>query len=217
MTLKEQIKILDNKIESNINQNKINRLNAEISAFSSGDLNKYEFLTGKDLECKPNALDKARFEFSPLVKAFSTGLDKNIQGYQEERVIKLLKDIRDSLAGNVIIPARPPRPNDDGDYDGNDNGNDNGNDDRDYNGNDDGDDDGDDRDDKKSFIDLSWINDLQLYKKIASEVFSRYNGNKDSFELFTRRTFIDNINNERVKNKIKITYLKQAVMKQVTK
>ena len=93
----------------------------------------------------------------------------------------MLKDIRDSLAGNVIIPVRPLRPNDDGD--------------------DNGSDDGDDRDDKKSFIDLSWINDLQLYKKIASEVFSRYNGDKDSFELFTLRTFIDNINNERVKNK----------------
>ena len=38
-------------------------------------------------------------------------------------------------------------------------------------------------------------------KKIASEVFSRYNGDKNSFELFTPRTFIDNINNERVKNK----------------
>ena len=38
-------------------------------------------------------------------------------------------------------------------------------------------------------------------KKIASEVFSRYNGDKDSFELFTLRTFIDNINNEHVKNK----------------
>ena len=55
--------------------------------------------------------------------------------------MKLLKDIRDGLAGNVIIPARPLRPND------------NGNDD---NGNDDN------RDDK-SFIDLSWMNDLQLY------------------------------------------------------
>ena len=43
MTRKEQIKILDNKTESNINQYKINSLNAEISAFSSGDLNKYEF------------------------------------------------------------------------------------------------------------------------------------------------------------------------------
>ena len=205
MTCKEQIKILDNKIESNINQYKINRLNAEISAFSSGDLNKYEFLTRKDLKYKPNALDKARFEFFALGKAFSTGLDKNVQSYQEEGVIKLLKDIRNSLAGNVIIPARPPRPNDDGDYNGDDNGNDygndNGNDDRNDNGNDDGNDDGDDRDDKKNFIDLSWINDLQLYKKIASEVFSRYNGDKDSFELFTLRTFIGNINKERLKNK----------------
>ena len=163
MTRKEQIKILDNKIESNFNQYKINRLNAEMSAFSSGDLNKYEFLTRKDLKYKPNALDKARFEFSPLDKAFSMGLDKNVQGYQEEGVIKLLKDIRDSLAGNVIIPARPPRPNDDGDDNGDDNGNDDGDDDGDDdeddngndNGNDDGDDNGNDRDDKKSFIDLS--------------------------------------------------------------
>ena len=125
----------------------------------------------------------------------------------------MLKDIRDSLAGNVIILARPPKPNDDGDDNGNDDGDDNGNDngndkgndnkndDGDDNENDDGDDDGDDRDDKKSFIDLPWINDLQLYKKIAFEVFSRYNGDKDSFELFTLRTFIGNINNECVKNK----------------
>ena len=38
-------------------------------------------------------------------------------------------------------------------------------------------------------------------KKIASEVFVRYNIEKDSFELFTLRTFIGNINNEPVKNK----------------
>ena len=82
MTRKDQIKILNDKIESNINQYKVNRLNAEISAFSSGDSNKYEFLTRKDLKYKPNALDKARFEFSPLGKAFSVGLDKTVQGYQ---------------------------------------------------------------------------------------------------------------------------------------
>ena len=104
MTRKEQNKILDAKIESNVNQYKVDRLNAEISAFSSGDLNKYEFLKRIDLNYKPNALDKARFEFSPLGKTFSTGLDKNVQGYQEEGIIKLLKGIRDSL-------ARPPRPN----------------------------------------------------------------------------------------------------------
>ena len=93
MTCKEQNKILDAKIESNVNQYKVDRLNAEISAFSSGDLNKYEFLKRIDLNYKPNALDKVRFEFSPLGKPFSAGLDKTVQGYQEESVIKLLKDI----------------------------------------------------------------------------------------------------------------------------
>ena len=86
MTRKEQNKILDDKIESNANQYRIDRLNAEISAFSSGDLSKYEFLTIKDLNYKPNVLDKARFEFSPLGKAFSMGLEKTVQGYQEEGV-----------------------------------------------------------------------------------------------------------------------------------
>ena len=101
MTRKEQNKILDDKIESNNNQYKVHRLNAEISAFSSGDLNKYEFLPRKDLKYQPNALDKARFEFSPLGKTFSTGLDKTAQGYQKEGVIKLLKYIRDGLRGGV--------------------------------------------------------------------------------------------------------------------
>ena len=49
MTRKEQNKILDAKIESNINQYKADS--------SSGDLNKYEFLKRIDLNYKPNALD----------------------------------------------------------------------------------------------------------------------------------------------------------------
>ena len=174
MTRQEPNKILDAKIESNVNQYKVDRLNAEISAFPDGDLNKYEFLKRIDLNYRPNALDKARFEFSSLGKTFSTGLDKTAQGYQEEGIMKILKDIRDALAGNVIIPARPPRPNDNGDDNGNDdNGDDNGNDDNgDDNGNDDNGED-DNGDDKMSFIDLSWINDLQLYNKITSGVFYR--------------------------------------------
>ena len=112
MTRKEQNKILDDKIESNINEYKVDRLNAEISAFSSGGLSKYEFLTRKDLKYKPNALDKARFEFSPLGQTFSTGLDKTAQGYQEEGVIKLLKDIRDGLADGVNRRPDDNRPDD---------------------------------------------------------------------------------------------------------
>ena len=124
MTRKEQIKILDAKIESNVNQYKVDRLNAEISAFLSGDLNKYEFLKRIDINYKPNALDKTRFEFSPLGKTFSTGLDKTPQGYQEEGIVKLLKDIRDGLAGG-IAPRAPEGPDldrpDDSDDDSDDN------------------------------------------------------------------------------------------------
>ena len=112
MTSKEQNKILDAKIESNVNQYKVDRLNAEISAFSSGDLNKYEFLKRIDLNYKPNALDKARLEFSPLGKTFSMGLDKTAEGYQEEGVIKLLKDIRDGLASGVNRRPDDNRPDD---------------------------------------------------------------------------------------------------------
>ena len=144
MTRKEQIKILNDKIRSNANQYKIDRLNGEISAFSSGDLNKYEFLTKKDLKYKPNALDKAKFEFSPLGKAFSTGLDKAAVGYQEEGVIKLLKDIRDGLAGNVNRPNNRPDDNNDDDKP----------DDRPDDRPDDGPDDEDDGDDNADMSDL---------------------------------------------------------------
>ena len=104
MTRKEQNKILDAKIESNVNQYKVDRLNAEIPAFSSGDLNKYEFLKRTDLNYKPNALDKNRFEFSPLGRAFNEGSDITIQ---EEGVIKLLKEIRDNLVGLPMLPGPP--------------------------------------------------------------------------------------------------------------
>ena len=145
MTRKEQNKILDAKIESNINQYKVDRLNAEISAFSSGDLNKYEFLTRKNLKYKPNALDKARFQFSPLGQKFSIGLDKTAQGCQEEGVMKLLKDVRDVLADGVNRRPNDNRP-DDGFDDGFDD--DSFDDGSDYDGSDDdgSDDDGSDDD-----------------------------------------------------------------------
>ena len=121
MTVKEQNKILDAKIESNVNQYKVDRMNAEIPAFSSGDLNKYEFLKRIDLNCKLNALDKARFEFSPLSQTFNTGLDKNDKGYQEEGIVKLLKDIRDGLAGGITPRApRVSKGSDDDDDDDDD-------------------------------------------------------------------------------------------------
>ena len=82
MTKSDQIKILNDKIKANNAQYDINRLNTEISAFSEGDLDKYEFLTRKDLKYKPNALNEAKFEFFPLGKAFNQGLDKKAENYK---------------------------------------------------------------------------------------------------------------------------------------
>ena len=46
MTIIEQIKILDDNIRSNQAQYDLGRQNAKISALSSGELDKYEYLTG---------------------------------------------------------------------------------------------------------------------------------------------------------------------------
>ena len=73
MTRKEQVKILDDKIEANNAQYNLDRMNAEISAYSSGDLSKYEYLTKKDLGYKPHAFEQAKFEYSPLGKVFTDG------------------------------------------------------------------------------------------------------------------------------------------------
>ena len=45
MTLTEQVKILDNKIKANQAQYDLDREAAKISALSSGELEKYEYLT----------------------------------------------------------------------------------------------------------------------------------------------------------------------------
>ena len=50
---------------------------AKISALSSKDLlEKYEYLTGEDLGHRPSALEKTKFEYSPLGMSFSKALKK---------------------------------------------------------------------------------------------------------------------------------------------
>ena len=89
MTKSDQIKILNNKVKANNAQYNINRLNAEISAYCSGDLDKYEFLTKQDLGYKPDALEQAKFEYSPLGKVFNDGL--NNQKDQKSRNFAKIK------------------------------------------------------------------------------------------------------------------------------
>ena len=98
MTKLDQIKILDNKIRANEAHFILDRKNAEISTKSSGELDKYEYLTGEDLGYKPDALTQAKFEYSPLGKLFTAGLDKDDR---KDGLFKRLSSIEDKSG----IPA----------------------------------------------------------------------------------------------------------------
>ena len=90
MTKFDQIKILDNKIKANKAQYMLDRKNAEISAKSSGELDKYEYLTGEDLNYKPDVLTQAKFEYSPLGKTLTFGSTKEDK---KEGLLKRLANI----------------------------------------------------------------------------------------------------------------------------
>ena len=96
MTRKDQIKTLDDKIKANNVQYDLDRMNAEISAYSSGDLPKYEYLTKKDLGYKPDAVEKVKFEYSPIGKVFTDGLAKEDKS-KKIGLFKRLKNIEDNL------------------------------------------------------------------------------------------------------------------------
>ena len=65
MTINDQIR--DGKI-----QDDINRKVTEISALSSGKIDKYQYLTGEEtiLSNQQQILEEAKFTYSPLGKAF---------------------------------------------------------------------------------------------------------------------------------------------------
>ena len=86
----DQIKILDNKIKANKVQYELDRKKAGTSAKSRGELDKYEYLTGEDLDYKPDALTQAKFEYSPLGKTITFGSTKEDK---KEGLLKRLANI----------------------------------------------------------------------------------------------------------------------------
>ena len=82
MTLTDELKILDDKIKSNQAQYDLDREAAKISALSSKELDKYEYLTGEDLGYKPGVVEQAKLNVLHSEKE-----DKN------EELLKTLKNI----------------------------------------------------------------------------------------------------------------------------
>ena len=93
MTITDQIEILNKKFLQNEAQYDLDRKPAIISAQSSKNLDKAEYLTGEDLGLKPNTTEQARFEYSPLGKIFNKGLSEDDQ---EEGLFRTLKNIENA-------------------------------------------------------------------------------------------------------------------------
>ena len=92
MTVTDQINILNRKIKQNEAQYVLDREAAKISALSSNNLDKYEYLTGEDLGLKPSTVEQAKFEYSPLGKIFNKGLSEDDK---KEGILKRLENIKD--------------------------------------------------------------------------------------------------------------------------
>ena len=92
MTVTDQIKILDKKIKQNEAQYDLDRKAAKISALSSNNLDKYEYLTGEDLGLKPSTVEQAKFDYSPLGNIFTNGLKKEDK---KEGFMNKFKNIQD--------------------------------------------------------------------------------------------------------------------------
>ena len=101
MTVTDQIKILDKKNKQNEAQYDLDKKGAIISASFSNDLvDEYGFLTGKDLGLKPSTIEQAKFEYSPLGKVFTKGLDKDDQ---KDGLFKKLENIKDSNSTQLQV------------------------------------------------------------------------------------------------------------------
>ena len=93
MTINDQIR--DEKLQYDIN-----REAAKISALSSGKIHKYEYLTGEDIlpSNQQQIIEQARFNYSPLVKAFEKQIktiedqvEKETKGIQDQGQVKTVK------------------------------------------------------------------------------------------------------------------------------
>ena len=66
MTVPNQLKILDRKIMQNEAQHDLDRKATKVSALSSNNLDKYEYLTGEDLYLKTSTVEQNKQDLSIL-------------------------------------------------------------------------------------------------------------------------------------------------------
>ena len=104
MTITDQIRILDKRIMQNEAQYDLDRKAVKISTLSSNNLDKYEYLTGKDLGLQPSTVEQAKFEYSPLGEIFNKVLDKDDQ---KEGLFKRLENIESKTKSENKKESKP--------------------------------------------------------------------------------------------------------------
>ena len=98
MTVTDEFKILDRKIMQNEAQYDLDRKAAKISGLSSNNLDKYEYVSGKDLGLQPSTIEQTKFGYFPVGKVFNKGLEEDDD--KKEGLLKTLKNIGKSQTSN---------------------------------------------------------------------------------------------------------------------
>ena len=109
MTVTGQIKILNRKIKQNESQFDLDRKAAKVSALSSNNLDKYEYLTSEDLGLKPSTVEQAKREYSPLGNIFNKGLSEEVKKEGILKRLKNIKDKNDELLNTINTTNKAPK------------------------------------------------------------------------------------------------------------
>ena len=80
-----------------------------LSALSSNNLDKNEYLTGEDLGLKPSTVEQEKFEYSPLGKIFNKGLSKDDKKEGILKRLENIKDKNDELLNTFSITNKTPK------------------------------------------------------------------------------------------------------------
>ena len=96
-----EITTIDDQIKSEKLQYDIIRETAKMSALSSGEFDKYEYLTGEEIlpSNKQQIIEQAKFTYSPLVKAFEKQI-KTIEDQREKQIKAIQSNKQQSIGYN---------------------------------------------------------------------------------------------------------------------
>ena len=97
MTLTDEIEIFDDKIKANQANYDLDREAAKMFALSSRELDKYKYLTGKDLGYKPGVFERVKFDYSSSGEALNKGLKKDDK---VNKVVKYENDLTNNSVHN---------------------------------------------------------------------------------------------------------------------